>query len=340
MKIAVIAKTRFPIAEPFTGGLESFTHTLCAEYKRRGHDVTLYAHKESDPTLNLKSFYGYDIRKSEFVDIYENDEYLSILKDITDGSYDIVHNNSTSPLPIIWGAKATQPVVTTLHTPPYTALKAATSLASYSNNLKFVAVSKSLEKTWQPFLNNGSSVIYNGISLTSWPLQREDLRYVFWFGRITESKGLDIAIDAAHEIDLPIYFAGVIADQMYYDTQIKPRLHRDDRYVGHLRQNELSEKMRHAAVFACPPRWEEPFGLSTVEAMASGVPVAGYDRGAFRELVSLNSGVIADGTNVTSLAQAMRKAMMLKSDDVRQQAELFPLRKTVEQYLRYFEELV
>ena len=138
MKIAVIAKTRLPIAEPFRGGLEAFTHALCKEYIRLGHEITLYAHADSDTALNVKGFYGDEHRENEYFEIYENDEYLSILEDIEQNDFDIVHNNSTHELPILWGVKASIPVVTTIHTPPISKLKAAIKICSAYENLHFV----------------------------------------------------------------------------------------------------------------------------------------------------------------------------------------------------------
>ncbi|HEV7382442.1 MAG TPA: glycosyltransferase, partial [Dyadobacter sp.] len=325
MKIAVIAKTRLPIAEPYRGGLEAFTHGLCEEYMRLGHQITLYAHRDSDPNLNVKGFYGQQHRDNEYFEIYENDEYLSILGDIEQNDFDIVHNNSTHELPILWGVTARVPVVTTIHTPPISKLKAAVKICSGCENLHFVMPSKSFEATWQPYMNHGSTVIYNGINLSKWPLVRTSREYLFWFGRIVHAKGLDIVIDAAHELNMPLKFAGPLDDQKYFDQQISPRLAENDTYLGHLKQAEIQSYMKSAAAVVNAVRWQEPFGLTNIEAMASGVPVAGFDRGAFRELISGESGLVAEQKNVKSLAKAIEAAIPLASDGVRRHAEKFSL---------------
>ena len=239
MKIAVVAKTRLPIAEPFRGGLEAFTHALCKEYIRLGHEITLYAHADSDPDLNVKGFYGDEHRENKLFELYETDEYLSILEDIKQHDFDIVHNNSTHELPILWGIKAPIPVVTTIHTPPISKLKAAIKLCSGSKNLHFVLPSKSFDATWQPYMNNGSKVIYNGVDLVKWPLVRTSRDYLFWFGRIVHAKGLDIVIDAAHELHMPLKFAGPLDDQRYFDEQIRPRMTENDTYLGHLKHSDI-----------------------------------------------------------------------------------------------------
>ncbi|AMR32559.1 hypothetical protein A0256_14565 [Mucilaginibacter sp. PAMC 26640] len=340
MKIAVIAKTRLPIAEPFRGGLEAFTHALCEEYLSLGHKITLYAHVDSDPKLNLKGFYGDEHREDKQFELYENNEYLSILKDIERNDFDIVHNNATHELPIIWGVKAPIPVVTTIHTPPTSKLKAAIKICSSSENLHFVMPSKSFQGTWHPYMANGSTVIYNGVDLLKWPLVRTGKDYLLWFGRIVHAKGLDIVLDAAHELNLPLKFAGSIDDKSYFDEQIKPRMRDNDTYLGHLKQAEIQSYMQGAAAMVNAVRWEEPFGLTNIEAMSSGVPVAGFNRGAFVELADVESGVVAVQKNVPALAKAIEAAMLLDSAKVRRRADTFSLRSMTEHYLNHFERLL
>lgn len=340
MKIAIIAKTRLPIAEPFRGGLEAFTHALCKEYMRLGHTITLYAHAGSDPTLPVKGFYGDEHRENPHFEIYESHEYLSILEDIEQRDFDIVHNNSTHELPIVWGAKAQVPVVTTIHTPPISKLKAAIKICSGSKNLHFVMPSKSFEASWRIYLDNGSIVIHNGVDLDKWPLVRSSRDYLFWFGRIVYDKGLDIVIDAAHELKLPLLFAGPLDDKKYFDEQISPRMTDNDTYLGHLKQSQVHLHMKGAAAMANAVRWEEPFGLTNIEAMSSGVPVAGFDRGAFAELVDVKSGVVAEQKNVKSLAKAITAAISLESDQVRRHAEKFSLQIMARHYIKYFEGLL
>lgn len=340
MKIAVIAKTRLPIAEPFRGGLEAFTHSLCKEYIRLGHQITLYAHTDSDAGLTVKGFYGNEHRESPYFELYETDEYLSIMEDIERNNFDIVHNNSTHELPILWGVKSLIPVVTTIHTPPISKLKAAVKISSRSGNLHFVMPSKSFAATWHPYLDNGSIIIHNGVDLQKWPLKRKRGDYLLWFGRIVHAKGLDIAIDAAHELDMPLKFAGPLDDEKYFDEQITPRITERDTYLGHLTQADILMHMEGAAAAVNAVRWEEPFGLTNLEAMSAGVPVAGFNRGAFLELINAESGVVAEQRNVKSLAKAIASAILLQSDKVRRHAETFSLRTMAERYIKYFEEVL
>jgi glycosyltransferase involved in cell wall biosynthesis len=300
----------------------------------------LYAHADSDSELNVKGFYGHEHRESELFELYETDEYLSILADIEQNNFDVVHNNSTHELPILWGVKAPVPVVTTIHTPPIAKLKAAIKLCSGSENLHFVMPSKSFDATWRPYMDNGSIVIHNGVDLNKWPLVRKSRDYLLWFGRIVHAKGLDIVIDAAHELNMPLKFAGPLDDATYFEEQIRPRMTENDTYLGHLKQSKIQLHMTGAAAMVSAVRWEEPFGLTNIEAMSSGVPIAGFDRGAFMELVTVKSGVVAEQKNVKSLAKAIAAAIPLESDQVRRHAETFSLRTMAERYINYFEKVL
>jgi Glycosyltransferase Family 4 len=55
MRIAIIAHLKYPISEPFAGGLEMHTHMLARSLRERGHDVTLFASTRSDPALGVEA---------------------------------------------------------------------------------------------------------------------------------------------------------------------------------------------------------------------------------------------------------------------------------------------
>lgn len=54
LRIGIIAAARFPVAEPFAGGLEAHVWGLADGLRRRGHEVTLFAGPGSDPRLGIK----------------------------------------------------------------------------------------------------------------------------------------------------------------------------------------------------------------------------------------------------------------------------------------------
>jgi len=55
MRIGIIAHLKYPIAEPFAGGLETHTHLLARSLRDRGHAVTIFASSRSEPGLGLEA---------------------------------------------------------------------------------------------------------------------------------------------------------------------------------------------------------------------------------------------------------------------------------------------
>jgi glycosyltransferase involved in cell wall biosynthesis len=53
-----------------------------------------------------------------------------------------------------------------------------------------------------------------------------------------------------------------------------------------------------------PAQWDEPFGLTLVEALASGTPVLGTRRGALPEIVAPDVGVLGDTLDELVAARA------------------------------------
>lgn len=334
MKIALIAHPRFPIKSPFPGGLEAFIASLIPHYCAEA-EVVVYAHPESSiPSPARLVSFPFDCEAhGHYPELIENDFLLKVMRDILINRYDVVHNNAISPIPTVWACKYDIPMLTTLHTPPYSRLKASAELSSLSPYVHFNAVSYSVAECWQPYINDTIDVIYNGIELTEWYGAKVAKEQLFSFGRIVPSKGFDLAVKAADLLKIDLNIAGPIHDKNYFEEKIAPHLGNGVNYLGHLDHRALQQelKLAQAAVFGV--RWDEPFGLSTVEAMASGTPVAAFNRGAFPEVVSKKGGVLALGNNVESLAEACEKSLSMHSDDVVHRAQKFPLHTMCASYL-------
>ena len=84
---------------------------------------------------------------------------------------------------------------------------------------------------------------------------------------------------------------------------------------------ELADLVGGASVALVTPAWDEPFGLVAAEAMACGTPVAALSRGGLADLVTAETGALADPGDVPGLASAVRAALTLDRRQVRRQAE-------------------
>jgi glycosyltransferase involved in cell wall biosynthesis len=357
LRICVIASSRFPIVEPFAGGLEAHTHALVSELRRRGHDVALFAAPGSDPDLDVLELSVAPFSSSETAraDIAappewwmrEHHAYLELMLGLTrePGRFDVVHNNSLHHLPIAMAPSLDVPVVTTLHTPPVPWLESAIGLAGgLGGECRFVAVSDATRRQWAPRV--AASVVHNGVDPERWPAGRGGRRAV-WSGRLVPEKAPHEAVRAALLAGVPLDLVGPLGDRDYVAREVEPHLGDPDdpyapvRYLGHLDQRALSEVVGAAAVAVVTPAWEEPFGLVAAEAMCSGTPVAAVARGALPELVSDTTGRLAAPGDVEGLAAAIREAAGLDRAAVREEAVArFGLAAMVDAYERVYRDVV
>ena len=329
LRICLIGSSRFPVSEPFAGGLEAHTHALARELLQRGHTVSLFAAAGSDAALNIVELpcavYAQDetSRKdvaappAQWMD--EHHAYLGLMLDlITAGrrSFDLVHNNSLHHLPIAMSAALDIPVITTLHTPPIPWLTSAIEFAG--PNCRFISVSATTARAWSGIVP--STPVPNGVDLDQWSLGPGGGPAI-WSGRIVPEKAPHVALLAARVAKMPIHLAGPVIDHAYYATEVEPLLGGGAEYVGHLPHQELVERVRAASVAVVTPAWEEPFGLVAAEAMACGTPVAAVARGALVELIDGTNGALAAPDDIKGLAAAIQTAAMLDRAGVRRAGE-------------------
>src|SRR5690606_18468731 len=74
----------------------------------------------------------------------------------------------------------------------------------------------------------------------------------------------------------------------------RPSLRPGVSYVGRVGGERKARLLAEAAALWMPAQWDEPFGLTTIEAMVSGTPVLATSRGALPEIITPDSGRMAD----------------------------------------------
>ncbi len=324
MRIAFIAHHVAPIRPPFVGGVESLTYYLARWLARRGHEVTMHAPPETrvdgvevrplELAAPLDDVARADVSMppGRFMDAHHAYQQRMLeLASCCDA--DVVHSHSLHYLPVAMRSLIAAPMVLTLHTPPTPWLQSA--LLTTARLPWLTAVSEATRSAWAPGVRI-DQVIANGIDLDAFAVGPGGPDAA-WAGRIVAEKAPHLAIEAARAAGLRLRLAGPIIDRVYWAAEVRPRLGDGIEYVGHLDHGDLASLIGHSGVLLMTPVWEEPFGLVAAEAMASGTPVAAFDRGGVGKVVGPAAGCLAPRDDVRALAAAAQRAMALDRAGVR-----------------------
>jgi glycosyltransferase involved in cell wall biosynthesis len=244
----------------------------------RGWDVTLFATGDSATRARLHAVVerGYeedstvDPKVSEYLHISEAFEHAS--------EFDLIHSHYDF-MALTFSRLVKTPVLTTIH--GFSSPRIMPLYQKYRDGY-FVSISDSDRA---PGLNYVATV-YNGIDLSLYPLRESGGDDLIFLGRIHPDKGVHLAIEVAHLSGRRLIIAGIIQDEAYFRTQVKPYI--DDKniyYVGPVGVAEKNELFARAFALLHLNTIPERFGLVLVEANASGVPVIALDLGSCREVI-------------------------------------------------------
>jgi glycosyltransferase involved in cell wall biosynthesis len=327
LRIALIATARYPVSEPFVGGIASHVVGLARQLQARGHDVTVFAPAGSAAEgVRVEPFCspsGLDFSRAARADVsmlaepfmHEHHAYLRLMTGLARGAWggpvDVVHNHSLHYLPVAHAPAVDAAHVTTLHAPPTPWQESAFACLPDPDRPAAVTVSETNRAAWRRALP-ACGLVPNGVDLRRWAFSpRGTPGLAVWAGRLVPEKGPHLAIDAARAAGLRLRLVGPAYDPDYYAAEIAPRLGPDVEAVGHVSHAALARHFGEASVALSTAQWEEPFGLTLVEALACGTPVAAVRRGAASELLTAETGRLAAPGDTAALAEAAREAAAL-----------------------------
>jgi len=317
------------------GPWESVVSLLTEGLVTRGIDLTLFATGDSLTKGRLHSV----CKKG-----YEEDEHgepkvmeclhISELFDRA-ADFDIIHNHFDF-LPLTYSGLVKTPVLTTIH--GFSSPRILPVYEKYNGRAFYVSISEADRAPGLDYIKT----IHHGIDLNEFTFNpKPQGEYLLFFGRIHPDKGAKEAIEIARRTGSRLIMAGIIQDETYYEREVEPNLDGElISYVGSVGPEKRNELLRNASVLLHPINFDEPFGLSIVEAMACGTPVIASNRGSMPELI--RNGM--NGFLVTTVDEAVHAVGRLgKIDRSRCRKFIednFSVDRMVDDYIKVYEEIM
>ena len=311
LRIGLLAPIFHALPPPSYGPWERVAYELVEGLTELGHEVTLFA-----PDGTETSAYRLVTTAPRPLDVpgmnsrlWEERHIAMAAAMAASGEFDLLHSHLHVHA-LGYSRLLGCPMVTTLHGAAWNR-EVRSMLLAYTAE-PFVSISKA-ERSFRPELNYVATV-HNGINAAAFPLRRFKDDYLAFAGRIAPEKGPDLAIAVARRSGRRLLLAGPVEarHQDYFDSQIQPHLNqRDISYLGNLEQGDLVDVLGRASALLMPLRWDEPFGLIVVEAMAMGTPIIAWKRGAMPEIVRHGES----GFLVNSVGEAVTAVTWLSAID-------------------------
>ncbi len=173
--------------------------------------------------------------------------------------------------------------------------------------------------------HGGRAFVYNGIDPADFHFRPTKDAYDLFLGRLHSIKGYRWAIRGAKRTKRKLLLAG----------GWRPSLSRYVRYVGKVGGERKAALLAGAGCLWMPALWDEPFGITLIEAMVSGTPVLGTRRGSLPEVVSPDVGALGD--TVDELVALRPRLAAVDPEACRARVErYFTHHRMAEGYLRMF----
>jgi len=225
------------------------------------------------------------------------------------------------------------PVVYTLHDPVYP-WRGDIFQMFQGRNQYYVSISNAQRKP-APDLN-WIATIYNGLDLKLFPFSSAPKNQCLFLGRLLPTKGVAEAIIAAQKAKEKLIIAGTPNEGSYWEKKIKPFLGKNIKYVGNIPYEKTYKYYACAKALLCPIQWEEPFGLTFIEAMACGTPVIAFNRGSVPEVIKDGkTGFIVN--SIEEMIVAIKKINQISRKECRAWVEKkFNLKKMADDYEKVF----
>jgi len=332
MRVALLGPVAWRTPPRAYGPWEQVVSLLAEGLVARGVDVTLFASLDSVTAARLDGVCPRPYNEDPDLDGRVWEALHTAYCYERSAGFDLIHNN-LDWLPLAMSGFCRTRLVTTVH-----GFSDRRILPAYRRSSSaFVSISDADRAAELEYV----ATVHHGIDLRLFPFNDAPGEELVAFGRIHPDKATVDAIEIARRAGRPLLICGPVHDERYHAERVMPLVDGDQiRYLGNVGPGDRARILGGAAALLHPLGFDEPFGLSVVEAMACGTPVIAYPRGALPETVDQGvTGFLVDG--VESAAAAVADAVRLDRRQVSAVASRrFSADRMVDEYVAVYEKLL
>ena len=208
-------------------------------------------------------------------------------------------------------------------------LRAARGVDDFVTNSKYVA------KRIKKYYGRNSTVIYPPVDISKFSLSKKKSDYYLIAGRLVPYKRIDVAIKAANELKIPLKIMGDGVDRKRLEELAGPTVE----FTGRVSDAERKKLFAKAKVLINPQ--EEDFGITMVEALASGTPVIAYSVGGATEILEGGKeGILFRPQTVPALMSAIKsfERKTFSASRLRKRGEVFSAPRFRQDFKRHVDE--
>ena len=348
MRIGIVAPPWAPVPPVLYGGIEVIIDQLATGLHEAGHEVLLFTTGDSTSAVPRR----HHLDRAEGARMGhtgpELRHVLAAYDAMDEWGADLVHDHTLAGAVHAADTLAARrsPVVTTMHN--QFDHEAADIYRRIAGRVPIIAISHAQRRP-VPDLPI-ARVIHHGLRATDFPIgtgrspDPDDPRdYCLFLGRMSPDKGPHRAMEAAYKAGMRLIMCAKMRDPWefdYFDEYVRPYLNEDIQYLGEVPHERKLELLAGARALLFPIRWNEPFGMVALEAMACGTPVLAFPEGAIPEIVEHGrTGFLCD--DIADLAESIGRIDRIDRQDCRAAVEgYFSTDRMVREHVELFQTLV
>lgn len=166
----------------------------------------------------------------------------------------------------------------------------------------FIANSENVAKRIWKHYRRESVVIHPAVRTKKFSISEIDEEYFLVMSRLVPYKRIDLAVEAFNELGLPLVIIGTGSEEEKLKVMAKDNI----KFLGRQSDEVLKEYYSKCRAFIFPG--EEDFGITPLEAQASGRPVIAYGKGgALETIIEEKTGIFFNEQTVESLKEALAR---------------------------------